>query len=426
MATSTFVIKDPSANKPSPVLMLFRFANKRLKYSTGEKIDPKYWNDKKNRASETRKFPQFPEFNARLQNIEDTAFNIYRKLLNDGEAVTLESMKEGLDRELKNISSSSIELVEDYILKFMDDSEKGKRLTKNGKRIAKTTITAYRNCLWRFQEYQKDRGKKFRFEDITLNFYDDWVSWLTNQGYAKNTVAKHIKNLKVFMRNALRQGLHDNRAFEDKAFRKSEEITDKVYLTEEELKLLFDLDLSQNKRLDKVRDLFLVGCYTGLRFSDYNQVTEENFVNGGSMLKARALKTNEPVVIPLHWIVKDILAKHQNQLPKIPSNVKMNLYLKELCQLAGIDSNVIVSMTKAGLRVDSKQPKYELVTTHTARRSFITNMIKSGIPWHMVMKITHKSEQAFLRYIRTDNEENASLLLDMSFFQKTRSLMLLR
>ena len=198
--------------------------------------------------------------------------------------------------------------------------------------------------------------------------------------------------------------------FKSTKFKILSEEAESIYLTEEEILLLFNLDLSQNRKLETVRDLFIVGCYTGLRFSDFTQIKKENIKDG--FISIRTQKTDKPVVIPIHWTIQQILDKYcnenENSLPRAISNQKMNEYLKEIGKKAEIKEMVLVTKSKGGLKVKSSVQKYELISTHTARRSLATNLFLQGFPSISIMKITgHKSEKAFLKYIKMTPEENA-------------------
>jgi integrase len=131
------------------------------------------------------------------------------------------------------------------------------------------------------------------------------------------------------------------------------------------------------------------------------------------------MKTGEIVVIPLHWIVTAILQKYNYDLPRSISNQKMNDYLKEIGEKAGIDESVSITKFEGGIKVARTSNKYKLISTHTARRSGATNMYLAGIPAISIMKITgHKTEQAFMRYIQMTQEDNANKLIDHPFFLK--------
>jgi integrase len=187
------------------------------------------------------------------------------------------------------------------------------------------------------------------------------------------------------------------------------EESESIYLNETELEKIYNLDLSENERLDRVRDLFLIGCWTGLRFSDWNKVTPENIKDG--FLELKQQKTGGAVVIPLHSVVTQIIKKHNGELPELISSQKTNDYLKEVAQKAGIKETVHKSITRGGIKVSKAYKKYELVTTHTGRRSFSTNLYRAGLDTLTIMQITgHKTEQAFLKYIKVTPREHAEKL----------------
>jgi integrase len=155
--------------------------------------------------------------------------------------------------------------------------------------------------------------------------------------------------------------------------------------------------------------LFLVGCWTGCRFSDISQITPENITGG--FIRMKQYKTGTPVVIPLHPVVTVLINKYGGQLPKAISNQKFNDALKKVAEEAELNEIVFKSITKGGMKVTTRHAKHEMVTTHTARRSFATNLYNSDFPTLSIMAITgHKTEKAFLKYIKTTPDEHAKKL----------------
>jgi integrase len=216
------------------------------------------------------------------------------------------------------------------------------------------------------------------------------------------------------------KGFTENKGHRHKKFKKIEETTETIYLTDTELLTLYALDLSNNARLDRVRDLFIIGCYTGLRFSDLSQLTPDKFTEDGTRLRIKTIKTGEIVVIPLHWTIKEILRKYNGEPPRLISNQKMNEYLKELTELAKINERITITKTKGGLNFDKTFKKWELCTVHTARRSFATNMYLAEVPTISIMKITgHRTERAFMKYIKVSQEQNADKLSKHPYFSKS-------
>ena len=163
---------------------------------------------------------------------------------------------------------------------------------------------------------------------------------------------------------------------------------DTIYLKEDELQRLYDLDLSANKRLESVRDLFLIGAYTGLRFSDFTRLKPENITNGGRTLAIETQKVKGTPVIPLNPNARAIFNKYGCLLPRAISNQKFNEYLKEVAQLVEFTEKVQTTRTQGGKRTTTTSEKWQLVRSHTARRSFATNAILAGLAPGDVMKIT--------------------------------------
>ena len=388
----------------------------KLRYFPNEKINPTYWSFEKQRAKETKKFPEYPEFNTRLNDIESTIKDIYRTLVNDNIAPTPELLKEKLLLHYNKITKPTIqpeqETLFSFIEKFIDESTTLKKTS---------TISVYRTTLKHLHNYAKTKKLKIiDFEHINLDFYYDFTDYLISDLLLSgNAMGKYIKTLKTFLNEATERNINTNLAFKSKKFKTINEQTEQIYLTDKELDKIYNLDLSGNKRLDKVRDLFIIGCYTALRFSDFSQIQPENIIKNGTQLKVKTIKTGETVVIPIHYRIKEILSKYDNQTPPAISNQKMNEYIKEVGKLAKINDIVIKTVKKGSLRTDKKIIKYELITTHTARRSGATNMFLAEMKPIEIMKITgHKTEKAFMRYIRISPEKNADLLMNNKFFKQ--------
>ncbi|WP_179337446.1 site-specific integrase [Winogradskyella ludwigii] len=408
MAKAKFILKEPNAKTDTLIYLVYNYQYNRFKYSTAEKINPKFWNKNDQRVKSTKSFPEHPEFNARLDKIENGINNAFRKLLNDGIQPNNKKLKEALENELsdhilKPKKTTFLEFIENYI-------EESKLKKSEG------TVKVYNTTFKYLKEYSKKQ--KLDFENITLEFYSNYISYLRLEyNLASNTVGKHIKTIKSFMNEATDRELNDNLDFRKRKFKTIREESDSVYLSLDELKLIENLDLSASPRLEVVKDLFLVGCYTGLRFSDFTQIKPENITSNNSLIEVRTRKTSQRVSIPLHKTVRDILKKYNNELPKAYTNQTMNGYLKEVISLAGIKELIETSITKGGKIERTVLPKYKLISTHTARRSFATNLYLAEIPTISIMKITgHQTEQSFLKYIRVTQKENADKLLTHPFF----------
>jgi integrase len=407
MAEVNFFLKKPKSEDETLIYLFLSYNNKRLKYSTGEKIDPVYWDSENQKVKGTKKFPEYPEFNSRLNSIRSKANDAYRKVLNDGLEPTNLLIKKELDKTIRFEVSQKVDLFS-FISKYIEES---KALKASG------TIKAYNTTQTKLKDYCTSEKKNISFEDIDLEFYNSFISYLTKEDYSQNTIGKHIKVLKTFLNEATERGINKNVDFKKRKFKRPTEDTDKIYLNVDELEAIYKLKLSEDKQLEDVRDLFIIGCFTGLRFSDFSELKTENISPDGTKISIRTSKTNELVVIPLHRFVREILSKRKNIIPRSLSNPKMNLNLKHLGVLAKIKEMVEVSITKGGQLKKNTLEKHKLICTHTARRSFATNLFLAGVPSITIMKITgHQTEKSFLRYIRISQEENANKLLDHPFF----------
>ena len=299
-----------------------------------------------------------------------------------------------------------------YWEKFIERAKNG-MVNHNGKPYKKTAIVSYQKCLNAFYVFEKEKKHRYTFDEINKTFYDIYVADMLEKGKMQNTIGERIKNLKAIMHRSYEEGLHSNLAFQ--SFIKPEEEVDNVYLTEEELEQLYQHKFTEsNQFLEKYRDLFLVGCYTGLRWEDYKSIKKQDFTvspKGNPVLVIRAAKTGIRVVIPILWKhFSEILEKYDYNLPKV-SEQKFNKYIKMACLSAGINTPVVITSGK-NQRAEPYE-KWELVSSHTARRSACTNMFLKGIPTIAIMKISgHKKESTFMKYIKVSAEENADYLAE--------------
>lgn len=411
MAEAKFVLKEPNGTGKTLIYLFYNFDNQRLKYSTGEKIYPKFWNKKRQRAKETKEFPEYFELNARLDNFETAANNGFRRLKNDKVVLNPYNLKkeiEGLLQIAPYVKKSNlVSFIKSYIEEVL-----------NNKRPA--TISVYKTTLKHLMSFSSEKNVPVDFENITLSFYNAFTSYLSeDKGYLNNTIGKYIRVLKALLNEATERGANSQLDFRSKKFKALKEDTEQIYLNELELGQLKKIDLSDNIRLKNVRDLFLIGCYTGLRFSDLSKITKSDIDFEKRILKVKTLKTGQLVSIPLRKIVIEILAEYEYTIPKPISNQKMNKYLKELGEKADMIAAVSITKTSGNKlnRVDFK--KYELITTHTARRSFATNAYLAKVPTLAIMKLTgHKTEKSFMQYIRITEQENASMMLEHAHFNQ--------
>ena len=298
---------------------------------------------------------------------------------------------------------SLFQFIDDFIQKAPYRKEKS-----TGRPLTYSIIQQYRATEKYLKSFAASIGKtNLEFSDIDQSFYDRFVAFLQGKSFTQNNVGKHIKVLKTMLNEAHKQGINPYSA--QKSFHVFSEETDTIYLNESELQQLKDTDFSETPHLDRVRDWFLLLAWTACRFSDLEKVAKTDIKDG--FITFRQQKTNTKVTIPLHPTVLVILEKYGYNLPAPITNQKFNEYIKEACRIAGINGTETMTRTVGGKLVTKKFEKWEQVSSHTGRRSFCTNQYKRGLPTLMIMAISgHKTEKAFLQYIKVKQEEHAEMM----------------
>ena len=295
-----------------------------------------------------------------------------------------------------------------FIRVFIDKAP-NRIIPNTGRPVTYKQIREYERTFHYIKKYSIESKTEIDFDSVNLDFYYAFVSFLQSEGLAQNTIGKKIQTLKIFLNSASDAGITVNQQYKSHRFAAISEESENIYLDEVEINKIYHLDLSKTAYLDRVRDLFVIGCWTGLRYSDWDKIIPENIKDG--FLELKQEKTGGSVVIPLHPTVSEILGKYQGELPTIITNQKFNEYLKLVAKKAGLTDIIHKTITKGGVRKSIAYPKHELVTTHTGRRSFATNLYKSGLPTYTIMQVTgHRTEAAFLKYIKVTNREHAEKL----------------
>jgi len=396
-----FCLQHPTAKEPTFILIRLSCTDGRFKYSVRKKVAPANW-------SGTRVINDTGKVNLLLAKMETviTGLTLQRDL--QGAAFTRAVLKSALDKAFgREIQGKNFFEAIDQII---DDREAGRELTPRGKRFSWHTIKGYRHT----RDNLKRFDSRMTFEAITMKTYDDLVAFFNHKDHSLNSLGKIVKNWKVFLKAAHKRGLHSNLIFAHEDFKVPGEDTDDIYLDEKELKNLYDHHFA-NKGLDRARDWFIIDCFTGLRVSDIQLLAKDHILK--DRIQIANEKTDTKVVIPIHPYVKAILKKWNGLPPKI-TDQEINRSIKECCELAGIKETILYSVTKGGQRRDFHCKKYEMVSNHSARRSFITNLLNAGIPDNQVMQLAGiKKHATLMKYKKTKPEETAKLLAGHKFFK---------
>ena len=399
-----------------PIRMRVNFASKRIEFTTGYRIDATKWDADKQRVKNgcSNKLKQSAsEINASLLEYYTEIQSIFKRFEVEDVMPTPEQIKEAFNALHKPVSEEPKPKKEalpcDFFQVFDDFVEDcGRQSNWTDSTFEK--FAAVKNHLTNFRE-----GLTFEFFDERgLN---DYVGYLRDVKEMRNTtIGKQLSFLKWFLRWAFKKGVHQNNAYD--SYRPKLKSTQKkiIFLTWNELNRLREFKIPSNKQaLKRVRDVFLFQCFTGLRYSDVFNLRRSDIK--GDHIEVTTVKTSDSLIIELNNHSKAILDKYKDVafeddkvLPVI-TNQKMNDYLKELAELAGIDEPIRQTYYKGNERIDEVTPKYALLGTHAGRRTFICNALALGIPPQVVMKWTgHSDYKAMKPYIDIADDIKANAM----------------
>ena len=399
-----------------PIRMRVNFASKRIEFTTGYRIDSAKWDADKQRVKNgcSNKLKQSAsEINASLLEYYTEIQSIFKRFEVEDVMPTPEQIKEAFNALHKPVSEEPKPKKEtlpcDFFQVFDDFVEDCGR-QNNWTDSTFEKFAAVKNHLTNFRE-----GLTFEFFDERgLN---DYVGYLRDVKEMRNTtIGKQLSFLKWFLRWAFKKGVHQNNAYD--SYKPKLKSTQKkiIFLTWDELNRLREFKIPSNKQaLERVRDVFLFQCFTGLRYSDVFNLRRSDIK--GDHIEVTTVKTSDSLIIELNNHSKAILDKYKDVafeddkvLPVI-TNQKMNDYLKELAEMAGIDEPVRQTYYKGNERIDDVTPKYALLGTHAGRRTFICNALALGIPPQVVMKWTgHSDYKAMKPYIDIADDIKANAM----------------
>ena len=399
-----------------PIRMRVNFASKRIEFTTGYRIDATKWDADKQRVKNgcSNKLKQSAsEINASLLEYYTEIQSIFKRFEVEDVMPTPEQIKEAFNALHKPVSEEPKPKKEalpcDFFQVFDDFVEDCGR-QNNWMDSTFEKFAAVKNHLTNF------RG------GLTFEFFDerglnDYVGYLRDVKEMRNTtIGKQLSFLKWFLRWAFKKGVHQNNAYD--SYKPKLKSTQKkiIFLTWDELNRLREFKIPFNKQaLERVRDVFLFQCFTGLRYSDVFNLRRSDIK--GDHIEVTTVKTSDSLIIELNNHSKAILDKYKDVafeddkvLPVI-TNQKMNDYLKELAELAGIDEPVRQTYYRGNERIDEVTPKYALLGTHAGRRTFICNALALGIPPQVVMKWTgHSDYKAMKPYIDIADDIKANAM----------------
>ena len=401
-----------------PIRMRVNFASQRIEFTTGYRIDVAKWDVDKQRVKNgcTNKLKQSAsEINVALLGYYTELQEIFKRF------------------EVAEIVPSPAEVKEAFNNRY-GQNEKIELASADTSNVPSNFYEAFDDFVrvcgrqndWTHSTFEKfaavkNHLKNFRSE-LSFDFFDEeglteYVQYLREVREMRNsTIGKQLSFLKWFLRWSFKQGMHSNNAYD--TFKPKLKDTQKkiIFLTWEELNRLREFKIPPTKQaLERVRDVFLFQCFTGLRYSDVFNLRRSDIK--GDHIEVTTVKTSDSLIIELNDHSRAIIEKYKDvefendkALPVI-TNQKMNDYLKELAELAEINEPVRQTYYKGNERIDEVTPKYALLGTHAGRRTFICNALALGIPPQVVMKWTgHSDYKAMKPYIDIADDIKANAM----------------
>lgn len=424
--------KDVSAkDNKIPLSLIYSLKGKRKRYSLDISVLSEYWNSKKQRAfyipqREAKKLLTHLSVSDLLTEVEINEINSaidkvsldIIEIENRFKALEIPFSSEMVVNELKANQKDVVKVEEQtgLVFEFMD-----RYIIEHEALRESGSLSVYKSVKNHLKAYQDTTNDKVTFEKIDYNFFSRFQNFLIKrqktdkQGNVSpmlnnTTIAKALSTLKTFLGYARKQGVKVNDSYRD--FTIKREKLEVIALEQNELDSLIQLDLSNNKRLNKVRDIFCFACATGLRFSDVQQLKREHIDNDTIQIVVK--KTKSILSIPLNKISGDILNKYSQLYKPLPSisNQKINEYIKELCKIAGIDKPIEIVRFYGKKRVVNTYPKYELISFHNARKTFVTLSLEKGMTAEEVMTISgHEDYKSFKRYVNVTEKRKKVVMI---------------
>ena len=385
-----------------------------LRVQTPFRIYPSYWNEAKQKLTQNILYSdEFTQDQAK--DIEDRLTQLKDSILRASFKLTAAPTEKWLRGVIDDFYyKPQQEHLTQYIKRFVEEAKSGKRLSSAKKKYSYGSCRVLTGFMQSWEMFCKD----IDFDDITQDTYNDYLQFLYKRNCSGNYAGRRIANLKTIMRAAREEGLHNNHITETRAFKVIKTDSDSVYLTADEVQSLYNLKLSSNKEWEVIRDVFLIGCYTAQRYSDYSRITKNNIriIDGRKYIEIIQKKTGEKCIIPVSPQCDAILKKYEYTLPKTYEQI-VNATIKAIAGMAKINDVINYEQQKGGLRVKKSDPKYKLIRTHTARRTGCSLMYLAGVKTIDIMKISgHKTEKEFLRYVKLSKEETAVTLSKHPYF----------
>lgn len=414
MVKINFYLDKPNSVKQT-CIMVSCHASKRIKVSTGISIDPEHWNRNKQEVKDITATNRFrKKTNKKLRKIKSRIEKAYLKISLKNRLITRDDILAALKPKEK---IDFIPIYESYIESLVNTKK------KNTIKKHTTTFNSIKN-------FQNRTGFEISFDKIGKDFFDAYIDYFVNHadnikhdphiinppdskmGLTNNTIDSYLTRLKIFMNYANDHKLTNN-TYHKKLKLTIDEV-EIISLTFEELESLENLKLPEGGKLDNARSLFLLECYTSLRYSDIKNLKPDHLKDDAIFLDVTTIKTNDRLRIPISPPAKKLIQELKAGKIRSVSNQKLNTYLKELCKLAEIDEPCLITRHSGAKRIEMMYHKWELISSHVGRKTFVTLHYLAGVPVEILMAITgHKDYRNFKRYLKIGEKDKVKAINDV-------------
>lgn len=388
MGKTKLIIRKSYLNSKGEANIFVRYSHKdkTVDFATGERIPPQYWDAVNQRVRKS--YPRYTGINNYIEQKRNEIDNVRLDLKTRKIEPTTEVLRQEYKRE-----PETKQPISEYVFDHWKDFVTYKRSVT---RLSKSTLSQYEVSKRVFEDFEKHIGTRMTMDMVTQAMIDDFTQYCYDvKEYVPNTLGSRVKHIKSLFEFLVDRNITTNTAY--RKFKKPSNETSIVTLTIQELDHLFHLDLTSDPRLERTRDIFLLGCASGLRFSDYSVLVSANLKDDYIIISTE--KMDNQVRIPLNDYSRGIISKYPNGLPTL-SNSNFNKYIKEVGIRAQFFEDHEVVSFKRGIKVKYFKPLYQLLTSHTARRTFATQSLERKMDIHIVMAITgHRDYRSFARYI---------------------------
>lgn len=386
----------------SPILISITWNSNRIQKSIGHSIDTSYWDYKKNRVKASH--PDSVNFNSYLHSIEKRIQDYY----NDLHTYSKEASKSKLKSKLEEILNNGVseEKKKSGVINIFDVFMEEYRI--DGMKPRVMTLNVYRTCRNKLFRFQESKGVIFQFDDITSDFYDEFVEYLFSLDNNNNTVGTNIRKLKTFMKWAKNKKYHNNNDYESFKVLKAEAVFN-IVLTKAELDRIIQIE-TENPSIEFAKLFMVVNCWIGLRSSDLLNLIKNYEIKSNKVRffqqKTSALQT---IQIPDNVL---LMIRRLKELykPNITRDY-INKYLRKVGKLAEMN-DIETSQRFVGNKSEIvNEKRCKLLTTHVGRRTFATRAMELRKPIHVIMELTgHKTLESFQKYINPSSFDNKDFL----------------